>query len=607
VPNLTDGTDIGAYEAPADPIQGDSANIIVLTNADHDDGVCGTSDCTLREAIARTNAVPGPNTITFAPAFPATITLLPSAGGQLNITEGVTIVGPGARSLKISAGTQTRVFFVSGAGTTMLSGLTIADGWMANSNAGDAEGAGIFNQAVLSLVDCTLDFNRAIGGFGFVSGQSGGNGRGGAIFNGGALTLERCTVKNSSAFGGNGADNTGAHTTGGAGGDGLGGGVYNHTGASLTLINCTFAGNGVAGGNGGDGGFGGSGGDGLGAAVFNLGTLDITASTFATNGAAGGTGGTGVRPGNNGAPGLGAGSLASIGGASSTMRNSISAGNDVNRPAGHDVYGSFTSGGFNLIGKVDGSTGFNAPTDLVGTAATPLVAQLSSLGNNGGPTDTMAPLSGSPVIDQGNSFGLTSDQRGSPRPIDLPATPNANGGDGSDIGAFELSPLTLVSVVSRKMHDGVGEFDVVFPGVESRGTGGMHTIFFTFSNPLASVGGISVTGNPGVTSSSGIGSDPHQYVVQLGSVPNVQQLTITLTNVADQFGGTTSSVPATIGFLLGDTNGNGTVNASDVAQTKSRSGQTVNAANFRGDVTVNGSINASDVSLVKSRSGTALP
>ena len=68
-----------------------------------------------------------------------------------------------------------------------------------------------------------------------------------------------------------------------------------------------------------------------------------------------------------------------------------------------------------------------------------------------------------------------------------------------------------------------------------------------------------------------------------------------------------SNVTIPMGILLGDTSGNATVNASDVSQTKSKSGQPIDATNFRTDVTVNGSINASDVSLVKSKSGTALP
>ena len=81
--------------------------------------------------------------------------------------------------------------------------------------------------------------------------------------------------------------------------------------------------------------------------------------------------------------------------------------------------------------------------------------------------------------------------------------------------------------------------------------------------------------------------------------------TITLLSVNN--GTTSGDVGVQMGMLLGDTSGNGFVNASDVSQTKARSGQAVDATNFRSDVTVNGSINASDVSLVKSRSGTALP
>ena len=60
-------------------------------------------------------------------------------------------------------------------------------------------------------------------------------------------------------------------------------------------------------------------------------------------------------------------------------------------------------------------------------------------------------------------------------------------------------------------------------------------------------------------------------------------------------------------FLLGDTNGDGSVNAGDIGQTKSQSGNAVTASNFREDVTADGNINASDIGLVKSKSGTALP
>jgi hypothetical protein len=67
--------------------------------------------------------------------------------------------------------------------------------------------------------------------------------------------------------------------------------------------------------------------------------------------------------------------------------------------------------------------------------------QLRSLANNGGPTKTMAIGPNSPAVDQGLSAVFTADQRGARRPVIYPnAKPLPPGGDGSDIGAFELQP-----------------------------------------------------------------------------------------------------------------------------------------------------------------------
>jgi hypothetical protein len=63
-----------------------------------------------------------------------------------------------------------------------------------------------------------------------------------------------------------------------------------------------------------------------------------------------------------------------------------------------------------------------------------------------------------------------------------------------------------------------------------------------------------------------------------------------------------------IGFLVGDTSGNGSVNTTDIGQTKAQSGQAVTTSDFRTDVTVNGgAISSSDIGLVKSAAGTQLP
>jgi hypothetical protein len=77
----------------------------------------------------------------------------------------------------------------------------------------------------------------------------------------------------------------------------------------------------------------------------------------------------------------------------------------------------------------------------MGRLASPLDPKLGALAGNGGPTKALALLAGSPALDAGKALGITKDQRGSGRPINLTSVPNAPGGDGSDIGAFELQAL----------------------------------------------------------------------------------------------------------------------------------------------------------------------
>ena len=107
--------------------------------------------------------------------------------------------------------------------------------------------------------------------------------------------------------------------------------------------------------------------------------------------------------------------------------------------ASPDVAGAFSSQGYNLVGRSDGGLGLTNGSDgnLVGTSASALDPRLGPLQNNGGFTPTHALLVGSPALDQGISCGLATDQRGHPRVHDYGSIPNAAGGDGSDIGAFE--------------------------------------------------------------------------------------------------------------------------------------------------------------------------
>jgi hypothetical protein len=102
-----------------------------------------------------------------------------------------------------------------------------------------------------------------------------------------------------------------------------------------------------------------------------------------------------------------------------------------------DTGGTFDSLGYNIIGITGGPGTTITPTtgDQIDTGAA--AVELQPLANNGGPTPTHALGAGSIAIDQGESSGSITDQRGETRPCDLAAVTNATGGDGADIGAFE--------------------------------------------------------------------------------------------------------------------------------------------------------------------------
>jgi hypothetical protein len=182
-----------------------------------------------------------------------------------------------------------------------------------------------------------------------------------------------------------------------------------------------------------------------------------------------------------------------------------------------------------------------------------------------------------------------------------------------DIYYVRVVPVAPVaqSAVSRKIHAAAGPFDIPLPvsgnaGVECRsgGAGGNYQVVVTFGNPV-SVSGVSITSRDGMASATRSVSGA-VVTIDLATVANAQTLGITLTSVNDGINFGDVLIP--LGVLLGDTTGNGSVNTSDIGQTKAASGQPVTASNFRLDVTANGgAINASDIGLVKSQAGMQLP
>jgi serine protease AprX len=170
--------------------------------------------------------------------------------------------------------------------------------------------------------------------------------------------------------------------------------------------------------------------------------------------------------------------------------------------------------------------------------------------------------------------------------------------------------VAVLSGVSRKTHGGAGTFDIPLPlsgepAVECRDTGGNHTFVFTFNNSLVS-GSAAVTSGVGTVSGSPVISG-NTMTVNLTGVADVQRLAVTLQSVTDTNAQVMPDSAVSVNFLAADTNGNKTVNAADVAQTKAQLGQVVTSSNFRNDVNADGSISATDSAIVKSKLGNSVP
>lgn len=110
----------------------------------------------LRQAIADANLGYGADTIDFQSGLTGTIAI---SGSGLEITDGVTIEGPGAGALSVDGGDAVRIFdFDDAGGDLSISGLTVADGLAPNGE----DGGGLrFDGADLTLDDVTLSGNTA--------------------------------------------------------------------------------------------------------------------------------------------------------------------------------------------------------------------------------------------------------------------------------------------------------------------------------------------------------------------------------------------------------------------------------------------------------------
>jgi hypothetical protein len=212
-----------------------------------------------------------------------------------------------------------------------------------------------------------------------------------------------------------------------------GGGIDNLFG-TLTVTNCTFTSNNHA--------------TDAGGGIFNRDTLTLANSTFFNNSAGQGGGGIDNQfdlrmvnctlSGNTAGSGQGGGINNSAG---LSIANTIIAKNTA--ATGPDVNGGAASQGYNLVGDGSGSSGFGVPGDQVGTASSPINPLLGPLQDNGGPTQTMALLPGSPAIDAG-SDALAVDQNGNPLAFDQRGFVRVENST-VDIGAFEVQVYQVYS------------------------------------------------------------------------------------------------------------------------------------------------------------------
>ena len=380
----------------------------------------------LRNAIS--NANPG-DTIVFTNTLSGRTIYLTS--GELLVTDDLTIDASAlTKGIIIDAGQNSRVLEITPENNVILASLTLTNGFAAGGG-----GMAVDSGATLIANNCAICGNSVTNGYGA-----------GGIYNGyiGTITLNYCTISNNCASTGGGIDNDGILTlnncilSGNYATNGPGGGINNNV--TVTFNNCLLSGNFATNGPGGG--------------IENFNTVTLNNSTLANNSASDG------------------GGIYTEDGSILTLYNCTLSGNLAINGFGGGIasdYGTLVL--TNTI--VAGNTAFsyNNISGVVFWGANNLTngdPHLAPLGNYGGPTQTMPPLSGSPVIDGGTDSVtnfLATDQRGYPR---------LSGGH-VDIGAVEYESSL---VVTTNADSGVGSLRDVMLAVAPGGA-------ITFSNTLS--------------------------------------------------------------------------------------------------------------------------
>jgi len=405
------------------------------------DALAAAGGCSLEEAVSSINGQAGiggcsgtgtfgvDDTIVFDGALSGTT----QASAAMTLSRAVTITGPGASDVTVSAASGQRLFVVAPGVTAEITGLTLSGGTAPDGGAIRVGAPG--NPATLTIEGCSFDSNSATG-----DGSS--SAYGGAIASDGVLTVRDSYFSLNEAAGQGGT--AGDSAVGGAVACFSGSCVFERSGFELNL---------ASGGAGGTSRGGSANGGAIAAGVASSMTLRVVNCSFIDNESNGGTGSS---------EGVGVGGAISVGGAASQalVVNSSFSGNvrstlggsatpdSVARTAGAVTLrnsilsggctGTVTSAGFNLFvsGAVATSCG------AVGADLAPADPAFGASANGVLPLGPSSPAIDAASCDDGAPTPITiaTDQRGAGRP----------NGNGCDVGAFE-APRDVDLAVSQTL------------------------------------------------------------------------------------------------------------------------------------------------------------
>jgi alpha-tubulin suppressor-like RCC1 family protein len=298
------------------------------------------------------------------------------------------------------------------------------------------------------------------------------------------------------------------------------------------------------------------------------------------------------------------------------------ASNLVGQPERRTLYGSGIAPATAAISFA--KTGYDFPPQTVLNPTTPVAYALTNTGNAtlsvSSVVSTLADFSAThscASVEPGAScsIGITFNPRETGSRVSvLTVTSNATGTNTVTVSgtgvAATLPPLALVSVKSRKSHNG-SPFDLAIVAgqaidgaitVEPR-VGSTQQIVFTFNNPITAPG--SATAKDAANNNVGsvaVAANGSEVVVTVTNVPEAQRLTVSLAGVNN----TGVNATAAIGLLAGDVDGTRSVTASDILRTKGRLGQALGVGTFVYDSDVSGILSQPDVDAVKLRAGISM-